>query len=164
MDTVSHSAWAYLATHNSKLKWFTTAGSFFPDTAMFVVAAYLFSNGKFNLFSNWLPQLFSHAYMSSFDNMMHSIPIWTGLLILTFFLKLLKIRWFIYGVYIHLVLDLFTHKKFIPEYLFPFSTIKIAGLVDYHTLWFYLINIPLMLFFYILLWIKHKRKLAKHKH
>lgn len=128
LNTVCHGAWAYLASnHTKKFKWFFMVGSVFPDTALIAIGVFKAFKGQLHVFSHWLPQLFANSWMYPVNNSWHSIPIWSLLLLLAIIFRLQKIRWLIYGVYLHLLIDIFTHRHFVPEYFFLYPLLSSKG-------------------------------------
>lgn len=146
-DTFSHGAWTYLFLRDHPKGWLVVLGMIFPDMALLGLGASLLLTGKFDVFKPWLQQLYSVPLMPAIDTAFHSLMIWTILFLLSFINLLEIIRWFIYGVFFHIGIDVLTHKKFIPQYLWPLSHSVISGLVDYRTLLFMAVDILLLISF-----------------
>ncbi|MCL4441485.1 MAG: hypothetical protein M1609_13110 [Firmicutes bacterium] len=157
MDTISHGAWTYLLAHRYPKRWLAVLGAVFPDFAVIGVAFVMFIHGSLKLSPPWQPQLYTLPLTPLIDSVFHSLVLWTILLGVSVLLQLSNLRWFIYGVFLHIGIDIVTHKQFLPWYLFPLTRSTVSGPVDYRTLTFTVVDITLLLIAGYLLWHRYHK-------
>ncbi|PKM82525.1 MAG: hypothetical protein CVU89_03190 [Firmicutes bacterium HGW-Firmicutes-14] len=147
MDTFSHGAWTYLILKNHPKRWLVVWGMVFPDIAILGLGSFLLLKGNLHVFKPLLQQLYSVPLVPFIDTAFHSLIIWIILFLVFFINHFVNAKWFFFGVFSHIGIDILTHKHFIPRYLWPISDTSISGLIDYRTLLFMAIDILLLLSF-----------------
>lgn len=144
MDTVSHGAWTYLITHRHPKTWIAVVGAMLPDVPLMGIAMAMLLEGKLSLTPPWLVKIYTLPGTLLIDSIFHSIVLWTIVLAISILLRWEKLRWLVYGVFFHIGIDIVTHTDFIPKYFFPLSSNGIAGVVEYRTLRFTVVDVLLL--------------------
>lgn len=157
MDTLSHGAWTYLLMHRHPKRWFTVIGMMFPDIILIGMAILLILQGRFDLFAPKLPQLFAVPGINTLNSAFHSLIPWAVVLFVALVFHIPNLQWFVYGVYLHILVDILTHHSFIPEYLWPLSHITIPGPLDYTKWGFMIVDILLLIGFFA--WYRYHGRL-----
>ena len=161
MDTISHGAWAYLLVHNNANRWSFLAGAVFPDIGLIGITIVSMLSGHLKIFSPWLLQLYYLPFPPKLDSAMHSLVLWTAAYAAVMLYNLRSAWWFINGIYLHLGIDILTHKHYLPKYLWPVSSFNVFGLIDYRTMVFTIMDILLLAGFSFLLYYYKKNRSKK---
>lgn len=144
MDTISHGAWTYFIAHRSSKAWFAVLGALFPDLAVIGIAVVMFLQGKLSFAPPWLPKIYSWQFTPYIDSVFHSVFLWAILLTAAILLHWADLRWFAYGGFFHLGIDIVTHKAFLSMFFFPLTRYTVSGVVDYRTLRFTVADVVLL--------------------
>lgn len=157
MDTISHGLWTYMLTRGYPRRWYVVLGAVFSDFLIIGMALMMFVKGELKISAPWLPQLYANPVMPVLDSFAHSLVIWTTVMAAAMFFRIAGLKWFVYGVYFHILIDIVTHREFLPGYLFPLSDLTFSGPVDYRTIGFNIVNIVLLSGFAGFLWYRRRR-------
>ncbi|MFZ5986954.1 MAG: hypothetical protein ACOYWZ_07505 [Bacillota bacterium] len=162
MDTVSHMFWNGLFFKDSKEKRNIVIGGLLPDIALIISAVVLTPTRLFSPFRPWAQQLMQIPELYLVDTLFHSLPFWTASLVLY---RLFRLKG--YGIWIgasiHIFIDVLTHKFDIVPYLWPISSVKPEGIIDYRTGNFTLLNWLVITVIVVFLLRKRIRKILKNR-
>ena len=165
MDTISHGFWNYfIFRKNKKAKWAAVAGGIFPDVIYGFGLVY-------NLIVRPFPKGFMELYLNTLaipwvrviSYALHSLIIYSFFLLTALIIRNAYYKYFVLGWGVHLIIDIFTHKRDADPLFWPFSSIRFPRFISYWEKDFYgdyftIANIILIIAaLYFMLYIGKKR-------
>ena len=171
MDTLSHGLWTNImykmipiTRNDRKTTLWGIAFGVLPDlisfTPFFAFYFWQLISGAVKFGRPDFEQNALTIYAEQSYNYTHSLVIWLAMFGVVFLIYR-KVPWILFGWLLHIVIDIFTHPTFYQTpFLFPISGFK----NDYAISWahpvFMIINYTALLFFYICILPRIKRKTA----
>lgn len=139
MNTVQHGFWVYVFAHKHPRVYQYVFGAVFPD--LVYVAGFLFilfsGDIPWENYSSWINPAVGISFLRSLpwvgriEFLGHSAVVWLAVLLASFIPAFRNIRAFILGWGSHILIDTFTHVKYAPYLLYPFSWVQYPIGVSY---------------------------------
>lgn len=178
MDTLSHAAWGYASVRKNgkKMAWWGAVAGAAPDLLTFgPFYIWKFTTKGWEAFSHWgkhssniwrkggppLPSQILESY--AIYNFSHSLIVLGLLLLLLFFLFKRLRPWLWLGIPygLHIVMDIFTHERYLTPFLFPISDYTFEGISWGRPIIFYPNLVSLALIYF---WIYKKFESKRTSH
>jgi hypothetical protein len=138
MYTLHHGFWIYFFTRHHPQVWQFVFGAMLPDYIYVVLVGLLLYKGyiTFSELESVSPEVLMSLvsifpWVVRVDLIGHSVLVWAGTLLVSFFPGIKRIQPLIVGWGTHLLIDAFTHGLYANFYLFPLGANTVESPISY---------------------------------